>query len=328
MKEEHMGKPGKRKIALIGSGNIGGMLAFFAAQRELGDVVLFDIVDGMPQGKALDIGESAAIDDFDIKLTGTSNYADLIDAKIVVITAGVPRKPGMSRDDLIEINSKIMTEVAINVRTYCPDAIVIVVSNPLDAMVTLCQRITGFPANRVMGMAGVLDSSRFETFLAWELGVSVRDINAMVLGGHGDTMVPIVGTANVNGVPVMDMLEKKYGTAEKAKEVMDAIVNRVAKAGGEIVGLLKNGSAFSSPASSIIEMVEAVLHDQRRLLPVCALCRGEFNVDGYYMGVPAVIGRNGVERIVEFTLNDEEWDGLKRSYEAVKELVNSLPNDQ
>lgn len=319
-----MNKPGKRKIALIGGGQIGGMLAFFAAQRELGDVVLFDIVEGMPQGKALDIGESAAVDDFDIRLTGTNSYADLNDAKIVVITAGVPRKPGMSRDDLIGINSKIMTEVATNIRTYCPDAVVIVVSNPLDAMVTLCQKVTGFPPNRVLGMAGVLDSSRFATFLAWELDVSVRDVNAMVMGGHGDTMVPIVDTANVNGVPVMDMLEKKYGSREKAEEVMEAIVNRVRNAGGEIVGLMKTGSAFTSPASCVIEMVEAVLHDQRRLLPVSAFCKGEFNIQGYYMGVPAIIGRNGVERIVEFTLKENEWAGFKKSYEAVKELVDGL----
>jgi len=320
-----MSKAGKRKIALIGGGQIGGMLAFFAAQRELGDVVLFDIVEGVPQGKALDICESASVDDFDIHIQGTNDIADIKWADVVVVTAGVPRKPGMSRGDLIEINSRIMSEVAENIKKYAPDSLVIVVSNPLDAMVTLCQRVTGFPHHRVLGMAGVLDSSRFGTFIAWELGVSVRDVNAMVLGGHGDAMVPIVRHANVNGVPVMDILRRKYGSEEKANEVMQSIIDRVRGAGGEIVALLKKGSAFTSPASCCIEMVEAMLGDQKRILPVCGWCNGEFGVNGYYVGVPAVIGANGIERIVEFDLSPDERAMFDRSVAAVKELVDSLP---
>jgi malate dehydrogenase len=312
------------KIALIGGGQIGGVLAQLAALRELGDVMLFDIVEGMPQGKTLDIAEASPVDNFDVKVEGTNDYSALKGTNIVIITAGLPRKPGMSRDDLIGVNSKIMTQVAEGIKNNAPDAFVIVISNPLDAMVTLCQKVTGFPSNRVVGMAGVLDSARFATFIAWELGVSVKDVNAMVLGGHGDTMVPIVRYANVNGVPVMELLERKYNDKAKAKEVMDAMVKRTQGAGGEVVKLLGNGSAFYSPASSAISMAEAILRDQKRLLPACALLNGEFGVNGYYVGVPCVICAGGVEKIMEFTLDAEEQAMFDKSVAAVKNLVDSL----
>ena len=244
----------RKKIALIGGGQIGGVLAQLSALRELGDVVLFDIVEGLPQGKTLDIAEASPVDNFDAALSGANDYADIKGADIVIVTAGLPRKPGMSRDDLIATNAKIMQSVSEGIKQYAPNAFVIVISNPLDAMVTLCQKITGFPSSRVMGMAGVLDSARFAAFIAWELGVSVKDVNAMVLGGHGDTMVPIIRYANVNGVPVMELLERKYNDKAKAKEVMAALVKRTQGAGGEVVGLLKTGSAFYSPASSAIAM--------------------------------------------------------------------------
>jgi malate dehydrogenase len=312
------------KIALIGGGQIGGVLAQLTALRELGDVMLFDIVEGMPQGKTLDIAEASPVDNFDAKVEGANDYSAIKGANIVIITAGLPRKPGMSRDDLIGVNSKIMTQVAEGIKNNAPDAFVIVISNPLDAMVTLCQKITGFPSNRVMGMAGVLDSARFASFIAWELGVSVKDVNAMVLGGHGDTMVPIVRYANVNGVPVMELLERKYNDKAKAKEVMAAMVKRTQGAGGEVVKLLGNGSAFYSPASSAISMAEAILRDQKRLLPVCALLNGEFGVKGYYVGVPCVIGAGGVEKILEFSLDAEEQAMFDNSVTAVKELVDSM----
>ena len=312
------------KIALIGGGQIGGVLAQLTALRELGDVLLFDIVEGMPQGKTLDIAEASPVDNFDVKVEGANDYSAIKGANIVIVTAGLPRKPGMSRDDLIGVNSKIMTQVAEGIKNNAPDAFVIVISNPLDAMVTLCQKITGFPSNRVMGMAGVLDSARFAAFIAWELGVSVKDVNAMVLGGHGDTMVPIIRYANVNGVPVMELLERKYNDKAKAKEVMAAMVKRTQGAGGEVVKLLGNGSAFYSPASSAISMAEAILRDQKRLLPVCALLNGEFGVKGYYVGVPCVIGAGGVEKILEFSLDAEEQAMFDNSVAAVKELVDSM----
>ncbi|NPA24702.1 MAG: malate dehydrogenase [Deltaproteobacteria bacterium] len=315
----------RAKIALIGGGQIGGVLAQLCAQRELGDVVMFDIVEGLPQGKMLDLAEVARMDQFDVELKGTNSYADIAGANIVIITAGLPRKPGMSRDDLLGINAKIMKQVAEGIKEHAPEAFVIVISNPLDAMVTLCQKVTGFPPERVFGQAGVLDSSRFCAFIAWELGVSVRDVNAMVLGGHGDTMVPIVRYANVNGIPVMEQLERKYGDKAKAKEVMDAMVQRTKMAGGEVVKLLGNGSAFYSPASSAIAMAEAVLRDQKRVLPVCALLRGEFGVDNYYVGVPCVLGDGGVERIVEFELDAEEQAMFDNSVNAVKKLIDELP---
>ena len=314
----------RKKIALIGGGQIGGVLAQLIAQKKLGDVVLFDIVEDFPQGKTLDIAEASRVDGTDVEIKGTNTYDDIAGSDIVIVTAGLPRKPGMSRDDLLVTNSKIMKQVAEGVKAHAPNAIVIIISNPLDAMVTLFQKVSGFPANKVIGQAGVLDSSRFSTFIAWELGVSVRDINAMVLGGHGDTMVPLVRYANVNGVPVMEMLERKYNDAAKAKEVMEAMVNRTKMAGGEVVKLLKTGSAFYSPAASAIAMAESIIYDENRLLPTCAYLKGEFGVDGYYVGVPAVLGENGVERIVELTLDKEEQASIDKSVNAVKTLVADM----
>ncbi len=314
----------RKKIALIGGGQIGGVLAQLCAMRELGDVVLFDVVEGLPQGKMLDISEASPVDAFDVCLKGANAYEDIAGSDVIIVTAGLPRKPGMSRDDLIATNSKIMQSVAEGIKQHAPNAFVIVISNPLDAMVTLCQRITGFPKNRVMGMAGVLDSARFATFIAWELGVSIKDVTAMVLGGHGDDMVPLIRYANVFGIPVMALLEKKYKSAEKAKEVMDAMVKRTANAGGEVVGLLKTGSAFYSPASSAICMAEAILRDQKRVLPVCAKLEGEYGVDGYYVGVPCVLGENGIEQILEIDFNDAEQALFNESVAHVKALVDSL----
>ena len=314
----------RKKIAVIGGGQIGGVLAQLCAQRELGDVVLFDIVEGMPQGKCLDIAEASKIDGFDISLKGTNNYADISGADIIIVTAGLPRKPGMSRDDLIEVNSKIMSQVAEGIKKFAPKSFVVVLSNPLDAMVTLCQRITGIPFTRVIGQAGVLDSARFATFISWELGVSVRDVTAMTLGGHGDDMVPLVRYTSVAGIPVMELLEQKYGNAAKAKEVMDALVNRTRKAGGEVVALLKTGSAFYSPSASTIAMVESVLKDQKRVLPSCVYLNGEFGVKGYFVGVPCILGAGGVEKIIEFKLNAEEQALMDKSVAAVKGLVDTL----
>lgn len=314
----------RKKIALIGGGQIGGVLTQLIAMKKLGDVVLFDIVEDLPQGKTLDIAEASRVDLFDVNVKGTNDYKDIEGADIVIITAGLPRKPGMSRDDLLVTNAKIMQAVAENVKLYAPNSIVIVISNPLDAMVTLCQKITGFPTHRVIGQAGVLDSSRFATFIAWELGVSVKDVNALVLGGHGDTMVPLVRYANVNGIPVMELLERKYNDKAKAKEVMDAMVNRTKMAGGEVVKLLKTGSAFYSPASSAIAMTEAILYDEKRVLPTCAYLNGEFGIKGYYVGVPAVLGSNGAEKIIELTLNEEEKGMMDNSVKAVKDLVADM----
>src|SRR5512139_1411988 len=308
----------RKKIAVIGGGQIGGVLAQLCAQRELGDVVLFDIIEGMPQGKCLDIAEVSKVDNFDISLKGTNNYADIAGADVVIVTAGLPRKPGMSRDDLIEVNSKIMTSVAEGIKKYAPKSFVIVVANPLDAMVTLCQKITGFPYNRVIGQAGGLDSARFQAFIAWELGVSVKDVNAMTLGGHGDDMVPLIRYASVQGIPVMELLEKKYKSKKKAQDVMDAMVKRTRGAGGEVVALLKTGSAFYSPASSAIAMAESFLKDQKRVLPTCVYLNGEFGVKGYYVGVPVVIGAKGAERILEFKLDAAEQAMMDKSVAAVK----------
>lgn len=314
----------RKKIALIGGGQIGGVLAQLCALRELGDVVLFDIVEGLPQGKMLDIAEVGSVDGFDVNLKGTNSYEDIKGADVVIVTAGLPRKPGMSRDDLIATNSKIMKSVAEGIKQYAPNSFVIVISNPLDAMVTLCQKITGFPHNRVIGQAGVLDSARFITFIAWELGVSVKDVNAMTLGGHGDDMVPLVRYASVNGIPVMELLERKYNDKAKAKEVMEAMVKRTRGAGGEVVALLKTGSAFYSPASSAIAMAESILKDQKRVLPTCAYLNGEFGVKGLYVGVPCVLGEKGVEQILEFKLDAEEQAMLDKSVAAVKDLVAAM----
>jgi len=314
----------RKKISLIGGGQIGGVLAQLCALRELGDVVLFDIVEGLPQGKMLDIAEAAPVDGFDVNLKGTNSYEDIKGSDVIIVTAGLPRKPGMSRDDLIEVNSKIMTSVAEGIKANAPNAFIIVISNPLDAMVTLCQKVTGFPHHRVIGQAGVLDSARFQAFIAWELGVSVKDVNAMTLGGHGDDMVPLVRYASVNGIPVMELLENKYSSKDKAAEVMAAMVKRTRGAGGEVVALLKTGSAFYSPASSAIAMAESILKDQKRVLPTCAYLNGEFGVKGFYVGVPCVLGAAGVEQILQFKLDAEEQAMMDQSIAAVKELVGSM----
>lgn len=314
----------RKKIALIGGGQIGGVLAQLIAMRQLGDVVMYDIVEDLPQGKTLDIAEAARVDGFDVSVTGTNSYKDIAGSDLVIVTAGLPRKPGMSRDDLLTTNAKIMKAVAEGVKEYAPNSIVMIISNPLDAMVTLFKKVSGFPANRVLGQAGVLDSSRFATFIAWELGVSVKDVNAMVLGGHGDTMVPLVRYANVNGIPAMEMLERKYKDKAKAVEVMNAMVERTKMAGGEVVKLLKTGSAFYSPASSAVAMAQSILLDEKRLFPACALLNGEFGINGYYVGVPTVLGANGVERVVELSLSAEEQAALDNSVNAVKKLVEDM----
>jgi len=305
----------RNKIALIGGGNIGGVLAEQIAYRELGDVVIFDVVEGLPQGKALDMAEGAPIMGSDAKISGTNSYEGIAGANVVIITAGLARKPGMSRDDLLATNLKIMTQVAEGVRDHAPDAYVIVVSNPLDAMVYTFKKISGFPKNRVVGMAGVLDSTRFRSFVAWELGVSVEDVTALVLGGHGDTMVPLVGYCTVAGVPVSQLL---------SSEKINAIVERTKGAGGEVVALLKTGSAFVSPAISAIEMAESILKDKKRVLACACLCEGEYGVDGLYVGVPCVLGAGGVEKIIEAELNAEEQKMFDASVEHVRTLVEQI----
>ncbi|WDF71016.1 malate dehydrogenase [Novosphingobium sp. KACC 22771] len=307
----------RKKIALIGAGNIGGTLAHLAAQKELGDIVLFDVVDGVPQGKALDLSQCGPVEGFDAKITGTNDYADLAGADVVIVTAGVPRKPGMSRDDLLGINLKVMKAVGEGIKNNCPDAFVICITNPLDAMVWALREFSGLPANKVVGMAGVLDSARFTTFLAWEFGVSVRDVNTFVLGGHGDTMVPVVQYSTVNGIPVPDLIKMGLSTQEK----IDAIVARTRSGGGEIVGLLKTGSAFYAPAASAIAMAEAYLNDQKRILPSAAYVNGEYGVNDLYVGVPVMIGAGGVEKVIEIELDEEAQANLNVSVEAVKELL-------
>jgi malate dehydrogenase len=305
----------RNKIALIGGGNIGGVLAEQIAYHELADVVLFDVVEGLPQGKALDMAEGTPIVGADTRITGTNSYEDIAGSDVVIITAGLARKPGMSRDDLLATNLKIMKEVAQGVRDHAPDAYVIVVSNPLDVMVYAFKEISGFPKNRVVGMAGVLDSTRFRSFVAWELGVSIEDVTAMVLGGHGDTMVPLIRYCTVAGIPITQLL-----SAEK----IEAIVKRTKGAGGEVVGLLKTGSAFVSPASSAILMAESIIKDKKRLLACACLCEGEYGVDGYYVGVPCVLGAGGVERIVEVELNAEEKKMFDASVGHVKSLIEQI----
>jgi malate dehydrogenase len=312
------------KISIIGCGQIGGVLAQLCAVRELGNVYMFDITEGMPQGKALDILTAAQVDEFSTYMKGTNDYADIADSDVIIVTAGLPRKPGMSRDDLLSVNAKIIQNVGENIKKYAPNSIVIVVSNPLDAMVTLMQKVTGFPSSRVMGQAGILDSTRFATFLAWELGISVKGMNAPVLGGHGDTMVPLVRYANVAGVPVMEQFERKYGSKEKAKEKMDEIVARTRNAGGEVVSLLKTGSAFYSPAASTMQMVEAILKDEQRVMAVCAQLNGQFGISGYYVGVMCVVGKKGVEQVIELALNAEEQAMFEHSVNAVKSLVGDM----
>src|SRR6187200_1359113 len=307
----------RRKIALIGAGMIGGTLAHLAAMRELGDIVLFDIVEGVPEGKALDIAQAAPVDDFDAKLKGTSDYADIDGADVCIVTAGIARKPGMSRDDLLGINLKVMKAVGEGIKANAPNAFVICITNPLDAMVWALREFSGLPHHRVVGMAGVLDSARFATFLAWEFGVSVRDVNAFVLGGHGDTMVPVTSYTTISGIPVDDLVKMGRST----KERIDAIVTRTRGGGGEIVGLLKTGSAYYAPATSAIAMAESFLRDKKRVLPAAAHLTGKYGLDGLYVGVPTVIGANGVEEVIEIALDDEAKKNLDVSVEAVKELL-------
>ncbi len=310
----------RKKIALVGAGQIGGTLAHLVGLKELGDVVLFDIVEGMPQGKALDLAESAPVEGFNAAYTGTNDYAALEGADVVIVTAGLPRKPGMSRDDLLNTNAGIIKTVAENVGRYCPGAFVIVITNPLDAMVWVMQRVSGLPANMVCGMAGILDSARFRYFLACEFGVSVEDVTAFVLGGHGDTMVPLVRYSTVAGIPVPDLVRMGWTTRER----IDAIVQRTRDGGAEIVGLLKAGSAFYAPASSAIAMAESYLKDQKRVLPCAAYLSGQYGVDGLYVGVPVIIGAGGVERIVEIELSAEEKTAFDRSVAAVRSLCDAV----
>ncbi|MBC8311164.1 MAG: malate dehydrogenase [Candidatus Marinimicrobia bacterium] len=304
----------RKKIALIGGGQIGGNLALLIAQKELGDVVIYDIpqAEGMTKGKALDLMQLRPHDGYDVNLEGSSDPESLTDSDVVIITAGIPRKPGMSRDDLLEINIKIITDVANNVKKYAPNAFVIVVSNPLDAIVYSFYKVSGFAKNKVVGMAGALDSARFRTFIAMETGFSVQDVSCMVLGGHGDTMVPVTRLATVGGVPVTSLI---------SEERIAEIEQRTRVAGGEIVKLFGNGSAFYAPAASAIEMAESYLRDKKRVIPCASLCEGEFGIDGYFIGVPTVIGSGGVEKVLEFDLLDSEKAELAQTMEAVKKTV-------
>ena len=314
----------RKKIALIGAGQIGGTLAHLAGLKELGDVVLFDIADGVPQGKGLDIAESAPVDGFDAKYQGASDYAAIKGADVVIVTAGVPRKPGMSRDDLVGINLKVMEAVGAGIRQYAPDAFVICITNPLDAMVWALQKFSGLPPEKIVGMAGVLDSSRFRHFLAEAMDVSVKDVSAFVLGGHGDDMVPLVRYSGVSGIPLPDLV--KMGWLDQAK--LDAMVERTRKGGGEIVALLKTGSAFYAPAASAIAMAESYLKDKKRVLPAAAHLDGQYGVKGLFIGVPIVIGAKGVERIVEVELNDDEKAMFKKSIASVEGLIEACKSIQ
>ena len=305
----------RNKIALIGGGQIGGNLALIAAQKELGDIVIFDIpqAEGMVKGKALDLMQLRPHDGYDSEICGTSNYEDISGADVVIITAGIPRKPGMSRDDLLSINLKIISDVAENVKKYAPDAFVIVVSNPLDAIVYAFHKVSGFSKNKVVGMAGALDSVRFKTFLSMETGYSVQDIQCMVLGGHGDTMVPLTRLASIGGIPANELISEKR---------LEEIVERTRFGGGELVKLFGNGSAFYAPAASAIEMAESFLRDKKRIIPSAALCEGEYGIDGFFIGVPTVIGKDGIEKIIELSLNNEEKKQLMKTLDAVKKTVS------
>ena len=305
----------RKKISLIGGGQIGGNLALIASQKELGDVVIFDVPqsEGMVKGKALDIMQLRPHDGYDTNITGTSDYNDIKDSDVIIITAGIPRKPGMDREDLMSINLGIMKDVATNVKKYAPDSFVIVISNPLDAMVYAFHKVSGFKKNKVIGMAGALDSGRFRAFIAMETGYSVQDVTCMVLGGHGDSMVPITRLATIGGVPVTDLI-----SPDRLKEIED----RTRFAGGEIVKLFGNGSAFYAPAQCAIEMAESFLKDKKRVIPCAALCEGEFGIHGYFIGVPTVIGSSGIEKIIEFNLTDDEKNALENTLNAVKKTVS------
>ena len=308
----------RKKIALIGAGNIGGTLAHLAASKELGDVVLFDVVEGVPQGKALDLSQCGPVEGFNAKITGTNDYADLKGADVCIITAGVARKPGMSRDDLLGINLKVMKSVGEGIRNNCPEAFIVCITNPLDAMVWALREFSGLPHHMVVGMAGVLDSARFRFFLAEEFGVSVQDVTAFVLGGHGDTMVPVAEYSTVAGIPIPDLIKMGLSTQER----IDAIVQRTRSGGGEIVGLLKTGSAFYAPASSGIAMAKAFLKDEKRLFPCAAHLTGQYGVDDLYVGVPVILGAGGVEKVVEIDLKGAAKAGFQASVNAVRELVS------
>ena len=309
----------RNRIALVGSGQIGGTLALLAGMKELGDVVLFDIAEGIPQGKALDLAEASPVEGFDANMAGANDYSGIAGADVVIVTAGVPRKPGMSRDDLLDINLKVMDSVGKEIKEHAPDAFVICITNPLDAMVWALQKSCGLPTNRVVGMAGVLDSARFRYFLADEFNVSVEDVTAFVLGGHGDDMVPSVRYSTVAGIPLPDLIKMGWTTQDK----IDAIVKRTRGGGGEIVNLLKTGSAFYAPASSAISMAESYLRDKRRVLPCAAYLEGQYGVNGMYVGVPIVIGKNGVEKIVEIELDAAEKEMFAKSVASVQGLVDA-----
>ena len=314
----------RNKIALVGAGQIGGTLALLAGLKELGDVVLLDIMEGIPQGKALDLAEASPVEGFGAAMSGSNDYAAMAGADVIIVTAGIPRKPGMSRDDLIGINAGVMKTVGASIKEHAPNAFVIVVTNPLDVMVWLMREASGLPAERVVGMAGVLDGARFRYFLAEEFKVSVEDVTAFVLGGHGDTMVPLLRYSAVAGIPVPDLVKMGWTTQEK----LDKIVQRTRDGGAEIVGLLKTGSAFYAPAASAIAMAESYLKDKKRVLPCAAYLSGQYGVTGLYVGVPVVIGAGGVERIVEISLTAEEQAGFDKSVDAVKTLCEVAKNVQ
>lgn len=310
----------RKKIALIGAGMIGGTLAHIIMQKKIADVVLFDISEGMPQGKALDISQASDVDGSDVRLKGTNDYADIKGADVIIVTAGVPRKPGMSRDDLVNVNTGIIRTVAESIKKHAPDAFVIVITNPLDAMVWVMREISGLKPNKVVGMAGVLDSARFSYFLSEATGISVQDISTFVLGGHGDTMVPLVRYSTIGGIPLPDVV--KLGWIKQ--DQLDKIVQRTRDGGAEIVGLLKTGSAFYAPAASAVKMAESYLFDQKRVIPCAAHLNGEFGVKGLYVGVPAVIGANGVEKVIEIELNKDEKTMFDKSVEAVRGLCSGI----
>ena len=310
----------RKKISLIGSGQIGGTLAHLVSLKELGDVVIFDIAAGLPEGKSLDIAQSAAVERFNARLKGTTSYADIENSDVIIVTAGVPRKEGMSRDDLLGINSKVMKQVGEGIKKYSPKAFVICITNPLDVMVLALQRYSGLPAERVVGMAGILDSSRFRLFLSEEFKVSIEDVTAFVLGGHGDTMVPLARYSTVAGIPIPDLIDMKWST----KERIDKIIQRTRDGGAEIVKLLKTGSAYYAPASSAIEMAEAYLKDKKKILPCAVYLDGEYGVDDLYVGVPVIIGAKGVEKVIEIKFNPEEKEMFLKSVDSVKKLTQDL----
>ena len=306
---------GRKKITIVGAGNVGATAAHWAAEKELGDIVLVDIIEGMPQGKALDLMESRPVEGFDVTINGTNGYEETAGSDLVIITSGLPRKPGMSREDLLQKNKEIVTSVTKSVAAKSPDSTIIVVSNPLDTMSYVAKTISGFPKNRVMGMAGILDTARFRVFIAMELNVSVEDIHALVLGGHGDSMVPLPRYSSVGGIPLTQLL---------SKEKIDAIVSRTRKAGGEIVALLKTGSAYYSPSASVIQMAEAILKDKKRILPCCTYLEGEYGLNDIYFGVPVKLGSEGIEQVLEVSLTEEEKALVQQSGKAVKESISSL----